>query len=168
MKLTSLTAIARAFAEGGVRYLVAGGMAVVAHGYGRLTYDIDLVIRLNPENILRAFDALSRLGYRPRVPITAAQFADPVLRRQWRTEKGMQVLNLFSDTHRDTPVDLFVEEPFDFEASFERALVEELAKGVPLRIVDLPTLIAMKRSAGRPKDIDDVAHLERILEDEQA
>ena len=50
-----------------VRYLVAGGLAVVAHGYPRLTVDLDLVLALDPANTKRAFDALQSLGYYPTV-----------------------------------------------------------------------------------------------------
>ena len=57
-----------------VRYLVAGGLAVNAHGYIRFTRDVDLVVQLVPDNIGFAFAALSELGYRPTVPITAARF----------------------------------------------------------------------------------------------
>jgi hypothetical protein len=32
---------------------------------------VDLVIALDPDNILRAFDMLAVLGYRPIVPITS-------------------------------------------------------------------------------------------------
>lgn len=39
------------------------------------TYDVDLVIRLAPDVIMRAFSALAGIGYRPSVPITAEQFA---------------------------------------------------------------------------------------------
>jgi len=48
------------------------------------------------------------------VPITAEQFADPALRQQWREEKRMLVLKFWSDAHRETPVDVFIYEPFDF------------------------------------------------------
>ena len=38
-------------------------------------------------------------------------------RETWRREKSMLVLKLWSDIHRRTPLDVFVYEPFDFEAS---------------------------------------------------
>ncbi|MEX2583653.1 MAG: hypothetical protein WD766_10280, partial [Gemmatimonadota bacterium] len=41
-------------------------------------------------------------------------FADPVHRARWIEEKGMTVLSFHSDRHRETPVDVFVAEPFDF------------------------------------------------------
>ena len=44
MKLASFEAIVRALEDAGVRYLVAGGIAVNAHGYLRFT-QVNLVFR---------------------------------------------------------------------------------------------------------------------------
>jgi len=63
LKLESVTAIVEALNGAGVRCLVVGGLAVVAHGYLRFTNDIDLVVQLEKGNILLAFDALGGLGY---------------------------------------------------------------------------------------------------------
>lgn len=106
--------------------------------------------------MLRAFAAVARLGYRSRVPITAEQFADPALRRRLIEEKRMQVLNFWSDAHRDTPVDLFVTEPFDFADEYEKAVAREISPGVTVRIVSLPTLLEMKKTSGRPQDLADI------------
>ncbi|MBI1864600.1 MAG: hypothetical protein HYR98_02505, partial [Nitrospirae bacterium] len=83
MKLASIEAIVRALNEAGVRYLVAGGLAVNAHGYLRFTKDADLVVQLMPDNIRRAFAALKTLGYKPLAPVTAQQFADRDTREGW-------------------------------------------------------------------------------------
>src|SRR5450432_1163662 len=101
MKLASVAMIVRALNEAGDRALIVGGLAVNAHGYLRFTSDADLAVELAPENIHRTFDALARLGYPPRVPITAAQFADPALRASWIRDKGMKVLQFASDAHRE-------------------------------------------------------------------
>jgi hypothetical protein len=44
--------------ENGVRFVVVGGIAVVIHGFARLTADIDLVIDLEKSNVLRCVNAL--------------------------------------------------------------------------------------------------------------
>ncbi len=105
MKLSAFEAVAQALQNASVRYLVAGGLAVNAHGYLRFTADIDLVIALDADNILRAFEALSGIGYRPNVPISVLQFADASQRQRWIAEKGMQVLAagaLRFDSHPDS------------------------------------------------------------------
>ena len=124
MKLASFDALVSALQQAGVRYLIAGGLAVNAHGYLRFTKDVDVVVRLVPENIERAFAVLEDLGYRPLVPVTAAQFADATTREGWVRDKGMQVLQFWSDAHRETPVDMFVQEPFDFEDEYRRSLAK--------------------------------------------
>lgn len=166
MELKSFEAIMGALADHEVRCLLVGGMAVVAHGHGRMTHDLDLVVQLDRENILRAFAALAHLGYQPRVPVTAEDFADPETRQRWIDDKQMTVLNLYSDRFRTTPVDLFVQEPFDFDQAYARAHTADL-EGLTIRFVDLATLIAMKEAAGRPIDLDDVRHL-RLLGDDEA
>jgi len=164
MKLASFEALVRALDGAGVRYLVAGGVAVSVHGYLRYTKDVDLVIQLVPDNIQRAFAALAGVGYRPTVPIAAAQFADAAQRERWIAEKGMQVLAFWSDAHRETPVDVFVREPFAFEDEYQHALVKPLGT-IPVRVVSIRALIAMKEAAGRPQDRIDIDQLRLRLED---
>jgi hypothetical protein len=166
MKLQAFEAVAQALNDAQARYVVVGGLAVNAHGYLRFTADIDLVIALDADNVLRTFGALSKVGYRPTVPITAEQFADASQRQRWIAEKGMQVLNLFSDQRPESSVDIFVYEPFDFHQEFTAAMVGELLPGISVRFVSIPTLIRMKEAAGRPRDQDDIQHLRWILEDE--
>lgn len=165
VKLASFEAITTALDDAGVRYLVAGGLAVNAHGFLRFTKDVDLVIKLLPANIERAFAALRALDYRPLVPVTAMQFADPAARETWITQKGMQVLQFWSDRHRETPVDVFVRDPFDFETEYARALVKPLGP-INIRFVSIPALIRMKRAAGRTQDMIDIEHLQMRLDDD--
>jgi len=139
-----------------VAYLVVGGLAVNAHGYVRMTMDIDLVIALNPENILKALLALEEASFRPAVPVTPEQFADPANRKRWREEKEMRVLKLWSDKYRLSPVDIFIYEPFDFAVEYARAQRLELREGLRVPIVSLEVLLTMKREAGRPQDLADI------------
>lgn len=159
MKLSSFEALADALEAAGVRYLVAGGLAVAAHGYLRFTKDVDIVIRLVPDNIERTFTALSSLGYRPSVPITREQFSNSELRNGWVRDKGMQVLQFWSDAHRETSVDVFVTEPFDFDTEYASALTSPLNDRLTIRFVSLPTLIRMKEEANRPQDRADIEQL---------
>ena len=159
MKLASFEAIVRALDGAGVRYLVVGGLAVIAHGYGRATYDVDLVVGLEPKNIRAAFAALAAIDYHPAVPVTAEQFADPARRESWQREKGMLVLKFWSDRHRETPLDVFVAEPFPFAAELAISTREAVAPGLLAPVVTLDTLLAMKRGAGRPKDLADIDEL---------
>ncbi|NOZ09608.1 MAG: hypothetical protein GXP09_00965 [Gammaproteobacteria bacterium] len=168
MKLNSIEQIFQALNSADVQYLVAGGLAVNAHGYLRFTSDVDLVVALEPDNIIKAFKALRTLDYKPLVPITAEQFANPNMRQQWIDEKGMKVLNFFSDQHRETGLDIFVYAPFDFETEYSAAMRGELLPGLYARFVSIPALICMKETANRPRDVDDIRHLRWILEDQNS
>lgn len=159
MKAASVKAVLSAFREHRVRYLVAGGLAVNAYGFLRYTKDADLVIELVPDNIRAAFDALAALGYRPNIPITAEQFADARNRESWMREKDMKVLQFWSDTHRQTPIDVFIDVPFDFESELASAPTRELREVGLVPILTLPTLVAMKRAAGRDQDRIDLDNL---------
>lgn len=143
------------------RYLVVGGVAVVLHGHPRFTADLDLVLDLRPDNVRAAMRALEGLGYRPRAPVPATAFADESTRRSWRLEKQMMVFSLWSPQLPATDVDLFIEEPFDFEVAFERAVHADLGSTTAL-VVGLDDLLQLKRGAGRPKDLEDVRALESI------
>ncbi|MEO6514695.1 MAG: hypothetical protein ABIP18_03485 [Steroidobacteraceae bacterium] len=150
-----------------MRYLIVGGLAVAAHGHGRATFDVDLVVQLLSDNIARGVKALENLGYRPTVPVTAAQFADAHHRESWIRDKNMVVFQMRSDHHPETSIDLFVSEPFDFNTEYERAMIGDILPGLPARFVSLETLLRMKESAGRPKDLEDIRQLQLLTRDHQ-
>jgi len=162
MEVRSIETIVRVLNDAGVQYLVVGGVAVNAHGFVRLTRDIDLVLRLESQNVLRGLTALFQIGYRLAVPGRVEDFANPQIREQWRREKNMIVLKLWSDRHQRTPVDIFVYEPFDFMAEWKRACPMEISPGLMAPMLSVEALIQMKREAGRPQDQIDVEELQRI------
>lgn len=146
-----------------VRYLVVGGVAVVLHGHLRTTADLDLVIQLQPDNVRRALGALEGLGYRPRAPIPAEAFADPVERLRLRQEKQLTVFSFWSPKEPTFEVDLFASEPFDFEAVHARALRVPLDE-IEATVIGMDDLIALKEASGRPRDHTDIGAL-RALRD---
>ncbi len=164
MQLASVEAIVRALNDAEVRYLIVGGLAVVAHGYVRFTADVDLVVQLEPENVRQALRALAALGYSPRNTVSAEQFADADLRQQWIDEKHLLVFSLFSPQHDRTIMNLFAREPFDFWIEYKEAFRQEIAPGIVAPFVRIETLLALKATAGRDIDLVDVKQLRRILE----
>jgi hypothetical protein len=162
MEVRSIETIVGALNGAKVQYLIVGGVAVVAHGYERFTKDVDLVIGLERENIIRGLRALLAIGYNLSIPVTPEQFADPALRKQWRKEKNMVVLQLWSDAHRRTPVDVFVYEPFDFARELTRALRVPVFGNELAAIVSYATLLKLKKSAGRRQDLADIEKLRKL------
>jgi predicted nucleotidyltransferase len=162
VEIRSIESIVKALNDAKVQYLIVGGLAVNAHGFVRLTRDMDIVLRLNKKNVLRGLQAFFKIGYRLAIPARPEDFADKLIRERWRTEKNMIVLKLWSDNHRRTPVDIFVYEPFDFARELRQADNLEICPGVSAKIVTLKTLLAMKRAASRPQDLIDIEELQRI------
>jgi hypothetical protein len=162
MELRSVEILIQALNDARVEYLIVGGLAVNAHGYERLTNDVDLVISLKPANIIRGLRALIKIGYHLAIPITPEQFADATLREQWRREKNMIVLRLWSDVHRRTPVDVFVYEPFDFAKEYAVAKRDRVGDREQAPILAYEALLAMKKAAGRDKDLLDIQALRKL------
>lgn len=54
--------ICRALNEAGARYVLIGGFAVIAHGAGRFTKDIDLLVDDAPVNVARLKQGLRILA----------------------------------------------------------------------------------------------------------
>ena len=160
----TLTKLCRALNEQRVRYLLVGGHAVGAYGYARATHDIDLVVALDTENARRAIVALEGLGYRPLAPVKARDFCEKEIRAAWLKEKGALVFQMASGDPCDHPVDLFINEPFDFEAEYGAATLIEYEPDVVIPVVSLPTLLAMKKAAGRARDLVDIEELRRAVE----
>jgi predicted nucleotidyltransferase len=133
----------------GVRYVLVGGIAVIRHGYIRATQDIDAVVAQDEENLRRIADLVERWdATRPdRTPLpTGAIAPDRTLHLQ--TPHGR--LDLLTGAAEVV-----------FDAMLARS-DERRVEGVPARICSLADLVAMKRRAGRERDLLDLHELERI------
>ncbi|MGE3579597.1 MAG: hypothetical protein AB7I25_14175, partial [Vicinamibacterales bacterium] len=105
-------------------------------------------------------DLLWSLGARPRIPESLERIRDVEQVRRWRVEKGMLALT-FRTPDGSTEVDLLVGESDGFEGLRERAVAVTLADRT-FHVASIDDLIAMKRQAGRPQDLLDVAQLQDI------
>src|SRR5215216_2174093 len=126
MTEASVRAIVEGLNSAKVRYLIVGGLAVNAHGYVRNTNDVDFLIAFDTQNLLAALKVLKELDYEPKVPVKIEDFADPAKRESWIKEKHMLVFGLRSGIHRETDVDLFVNDPLGFDEAYERVHYQPL------------------------------------------
>ena len=162
MEKHSVELIVRELNRNQVQYLIAGGLAVVAHGYVRFTADLDLLLAMDSGNLTTAVAVLKELNYRPRAPVDIERFIDPAHRRQWIEEKGLTVFSLFSPDHPATEIDLFVEQPLVFADAYPKAVQMEVSPGIEATFCSLDDLIDMKKKAGRPLDMEDIAQLRKL------
>lgn len=141
--------------------MVVGGIAVLLHGYARLTADVDLAVDLAPQEALKMIRALADKGFRPQVPVSAEMFADPAVREGWLQEKHMRAFSLVDPTNPMRVVDVLLKPEVPFEELLTRS--EEAFVGeTSVRVVSLDDLITLKRHAGRPQDLTDIKELEAI------
>ena len=146
--------ILRALNDAGVQYLVAGGMAVQAHGYLRLTLDVDIIPRPDQVNMARLAEALDAMD---------AAAVDDRGNRLPLDLSHPEVLSLgtYFLTTRHGALDLFNGPRPDLKRyrRLDEAAIAATIEDVPLRVLGKDDLIAMKREAGRPKDLEDIAAL---------
>lgn len=140
---------------------MVGGIAVVLHGHLRATKDLDLAIDLAPEQARKAIEALTSAGLRPTLPVNAGDFAEPAIRETWVRERNMVVFQMVDPKDARRSVDLFAEPPIDFEDLWARAVLIAV-DDVTVRVAAISDLVAMKRTSGRPLDLDDIAQLEKL------
>jgi hypothetical protein len=131
----------------GIPYALCGGMAVIIHGYPRLTKDIDLLIR--EEDLAPAREVLRLAGYTLESGVLVFDAGEPTERRVFRMIKveGEDYLTLDL-----VMVSAFLEDVWNGRERHE-------AEGRLLDVVSLQGLVKMKRAAGRPQDLADLSQL---------
>ncbi|RMG41103.1 MAG: hypothetical protein D6719_09235 [Candidatus Dadabacteria bacterium] len=153
--------IFRALNDAGIDYLVVGGLAVVLHGYARITRDVDLMIGLDHKNCEQAIKVFESLGYYPRLPVNAFDFADSEIRKKWLENKNMKVMTFISKENPLVEIDVFAELPHDFPDMLKRAESKTL-EGILVPVASIDDIITLKESAGRAKDLEDIEALKII------
>jgi len=142
----------------GVHYAIAGGLAVVLHGVPRMTFDLDLVVALSDENMLRLVSVLKAQGYLPRLPVAIESLADAKLRNEWISERNLIAFSLFHPQRAMEEVDILVVSTpawSEISPSISRRSID----GVSVAVVGRQALKRMKLAAGRDKDLADAALL---------
>ncbi|HOY56679.1 MAG TPA: hypothetical protein PK640_00900 [Verrucomicrobiota bacterium] len=143
---------------GGVRFILIGGWAAALHGSARSTMDVDLVYARSHDNI-RALVAALR-SHKPY--LRGAPLGLPFLFDERTVRMGLN----FTLSSELGNLDLLGEVPGggSYENLLPRSEQVE-AFGHRFHVVDLMTLIHLKRAAGRPKDLEPIAELEALLEE---
>jgi hypothetical protein len=147
--------------EAGARYVLVGGLAIVLHGHARLTADIDLAIDLHEAEALKVAQALASIGLVPRAEVELLDLASAEKRQAWRDEHGALVLSLWDPGNAMRSIDVFLENPVPFQELWARSEVKAL-RHTFVRVASIEDLIALKRLAGRPHDLQDIQALEEI------
>jgi hypothetical protein len=149
--------ILTALNERAVDYLVIGGVAVIAYGYGRYTQDLDIIPSPDAGNMARLCEALAALDAvafdadKRRVPLDLSR------------PESLALGNYFLETTYGA-FDLLNGHRPDLKRyrRLEEAAVELKVGEQRVKVISKDDLIAMKLEAGRPKDLRDVAALTEV------
>jgi hypothetical protein len=142
-------------ADGGVDFVVIGAIAVVAHGHIRTTRDLDITYDTGASNLEALGGVLVALDARLRGVAEVVPFVPDE-----RTLRRAELLTLESS---EGSLDLLADPPGapPYDELRARALAIEL-EGRAILVAGLDDLLAMKRAAGRPRDLEDAEALEAI------
>ena len=137
--------VLRQLVQSKVRFVLIGGLAMIARGSANLTRDIDCLYDRDPDNIERMVDALR--GSHPKLRTPGEPV--PIL---WDKDFFKNVLNVTLSTDFG-PVDLLAEAPgvAGFEELWERSQ-DMVLFGIRVRVASIDDLIRMKEATGRTKD----------------
>jgi hypothetical protein len=156
--MTDFGRLLNALGDASVEFVIIGGIAATAHGSAHVTEDLDIVYNRSAENVMRLAKALE--PFRPYL-----RGAPPGLPFTFDAATIRQGLNFTLTT---TVGDLDAMGEATGGGVYERLLAQSIeieAFGTRCRIVDLDTLIELKRAAGRPKDLERIAELEALIEE---
>jgi hypothetical protein len=158
--MSDLQRLLRALYDPGAELILCGGVAAVAHGSARLTQDIDVIYRRSAENLDRIVGALA-----PHHPYLRG--APPGLPFRLDRETLLRGLNFMLTTDLGD-IDLLGEivGGGGYEALAPQA-IQLSVFGMSLRCLSLEQLIRAKRAAGRPKDLEVIAELEAIRDEQR-
>jgi predicted nucleotidyltransferase len=154
-----------ALADAGVRFVIAGGVASVLHGVERLTMDLDVALDLDRPNVDRFLQVMRKLNLTPRAPVSPDALADPDKIQELVRDKHAVVFTFWDTADPFHQIDVFLTK----ELSFESLRVDAdtvTFQGREVKVVSRRKLIEIKRrvTPPRPKDIQDIAELERGME----
>jgi hypothetical protein len=138
----------RALVEARAEFVVVGAHALAVHGVPRATGDLDILVKPSAENAPRVMSALRAFG----APIEA----HGIVTEDFTVEGTVYQIGL-----PPRRIDLMTAiSGVDFDTVWASRVGLEL-DGLPLSFIGRDALVVNKRAAGRPKDLADVAELEK-------
>ncbi len=143
-----LIAPLRALHDGGVEFILVGGVAAVLNGVPISTFDIDVVHSLDAANIARMLPVLESLDVKPN--------------SSHLSSAGH--LNLIT---RYGPLDLLgtIGRDLGYNDLLPRSVEMNIGQNLSIRVLNLETLIAIKEELAGEKDLAVLPILRRTLEE---
>ena len=144
-----------------VRYLIVGGLSVNLYGVPRVTQDIDIVIAMDRENVLKITSLLKELGYVPRLPVSPDDLANPDKVKDWIENKNLKAFSFYHKNENYKVIDIVLVHPLNFEKSFKNRTVKR-AKDIDIYLASIDDVLKMKEFSGRSQDLSDIEMLNKV------
>lgn len=157
-------AIFKEFNQKKIKYIVVGGMAINFYGIPRMTYDIDLILDLEDNNLRKYLCLMKKWGFRPKVPIDIMDFAKEEKRKDWIKNKNMKAFNLVNPNWPVSEIDIVINTPIDYKKAI-KSLKYIKINNVSIPAIGIHDLIKMKEKTGRNQDKQDIQNLKKIYND---
>jgi len=138
-----------------VSYALVGGYAVALHGAIRGTVDIDFVIGLEQEQFSRLEQAMTAIGLRPRLPVSAEEIFS--FREEYIRNRNLIAWSFYNPANPLEVVDVLITEDVR-----EMDTVNKKVGTQTIIVAAIDELIGLKRKAGRPQDLEDIKALEKL------
>ncbi len=147
-----------------VRYLLGGGYAVNIYGANRSTYDIDILVDLSNENLVKLLNVLKELKMIPQLPVNIDDIKSETIRNRWINDKNLIVFSFYKQDAPYHTVDIFLKRLINFNELFGRKKIIKY-NNFEIYVIDKEDLINLKLMANRKKDIIDIEELRKLDED---
>ncbi len=150
--------ILREFYYEHVDYLIVGGIALNLHGVPRATFDLDIIVAWDEENIRKIEKILEKLKFKSMVPVTLTELKSKERRKELIRKKHMFALNFYNVEDPLEEIDILIKDVSDFKKLFERKKTIKI-DDFEIYLISLDDLIKLKRSSRRHKDKEDMKNL---------
>jgi predicted nucleotidyltransferase len=144
-----------------VKFAVAGGFALIAHGVIRVTMDLDLIVTMDSKELEKAWDTLASIGFLPRQPLKKEQVTDLDSLKKISKEKNMIAFSFYHQEDNFVVVDLLIGDEFSLSDKNIEMLV---LFGTKCPVITRDKLIELKQNAGREKDLEDIRALKKRVD----
>jgi len=152
--------VLKEFQKQKVKYVIVGGLALNLLGANRATYDLNILVQLNRDNLEKIVGILKKHKYYVKQPVDPMGIADKETREDWIKNKHLKAFNFYKDSTGEE-VDIILESPVTFERSRKNSRIIKI-NGLSIRVISPDDLIKMKKHAGREVDKLDIEVLKEI------
>ena len=144
-----------------IKYIVCGGLAVNLLGIPRMTYDIDLLVKMDDDNIGKLLKLLKSWGFKPKVPVYIKDFAIKEKRNACIKNKNMKTFCVINSKWAISEIDILIDVPIDYEKAIKKVVFKQM-DNIKIPVICVEHLVKMKKNTGRQQDKADIKYLKEL------